>query len=48
MIFIGIVMVGIAVPLFMLVSGADRKRKRQNPTPFVEPTPRKDRAADLD
>lgn len=48
MIFICIVMVAIAAPVFMLVSGSDRKRKRQNPHPYVAETPRKDRAPDLD
>ena len=48
MIFICILMVVIAVPLFMLVSGDDRKRKHQNPHPFVVEAPKKDRASDID
>ena len=48
MIFICILMVVIAAPLFMLVSGNDRKRKHQNPHPYVADAGRKDRATDND
>jgi len=48
MIFICIVMVVIAVPLFMLVSGDNRRRKHQNPHPFVPEAPRQNRGDDPD
>lgn len=45
MIFICFVFAGIAIPIFMLVSGDNRKRKRQNPIPYVvNDAPQKGRA----
>lgn len=48
MIFLGIVMVGIAVPIFLLASGRERARRLQNPNPFEAPAPGKDRATGID
>ncbi|GGA57203.1 hypothetical protein GCM10011507_05660 [Edaphobacter acidisoli] len=48
MIFICMLACAIAIPTFMLVSGDNRRRKRQNPHPFVGEGPRKDRASDID
>lgn len=49
MIFICFLVAGIAVPIFMLVSGDNRKRKRQNPIPYTTTDePKKGRATGLD
>jgi flagellar basal body-associated protein FliL len=49
MIIVLIVMAIIAVAVFMLISGNNRKRKRQNPAPYVSPEGQnKGRASGLD
>jgi flagellar basal body-associated protein FliL len=49
MIIILIVMTILAVAIFAMISGDNRKRKRQNPAPYVSPEgQKKSRAPGLD